>query len=414
MFETLFKRPTTVARHREGPYVAERERFLNECAQHGYSHSMLVKIAWVLLTVAPHIDIDHGKRTTHEIARAVDRRPRPLRQSGPRKESPWTRELFLHFTRSWLSSLGCFDEPAPTPSAFGAEIDEFTRYMRDERGLSPVTITTRCDRLSWFFATLRPPRASIGAIALDDLDAFIATKHSQGWGRASLAALTSDLRSFFRYAEVRQWCRPGLAAAIDAPRLYTREGLPEAPSWIDVQRLLAVPVGDCAADIRDHAILLLLALYGLRRGEVASLRLDDLDWEGEWIHVFRPKQRRMQRYPLLPVLGAAILRYLREIRPQCEHRALFLALAAPLRPLSASSITAVAHARLTTLGVPVSPRGAHCLRHACARHLLDCGFSLKQIGDHLGHRSANATLNYTKVDLAGLREVAELDLGKLL
>lgn len=414
MFETLFKLPTAVARHREGPHVAERERFLKECAQHGYSHSMLVKIAWVLLTVAPQIDSDHGQFTANEIARIVDHRRRVHRPSELGKESRWTRDLFLHFTRLWLRSLDRVAEPAPTPSAFGAEIEEFTRYMRDERGLSPVTITTRCARLSWFFAALRPPRVSIGAIALEDIDAFIATKHSQGWGRASLAALTSDLRSFFLYAESRQWCRPGLAAAIDAPRLYTREGLPEAPSWNDVQRVLAVPVGNSAADIRDHAILLLLALYGLRRGEVATLRLDDLDWESEWIHVWRPKQRRMQRYPLLPVLGAALLRYLREIRPKCEHRALFLALAAPLRPLSASSITAIAHARLTALGVPVSPRGAHCLRHACARHLLDCGFSLKQIGDHLGHRSANATLNYTKVDLAGLREVAELDLRSLL
>jgi hypothetical protein len=39
---------------------------------------------------------------------------------------------------------------------------------------------------------------------------------------------------------------------------------------------------------------------------------------------------------------------------------------------------------------------------------------LKQIGDHLGHRSANSTLSYTKVDLTGLRQVAELDLGELL
>jgi site-specific recombinase XerD len=98
-------------------------------------------------------------------------------------------------------------------------------------------------------------------------------------------------------------------------------------------------------------------------------------------------------------VGDAILRYLREARPSCSHRALFLAIAAPMRPLSATSITAVAHARLTTLGIASPSRGAHCLRHACAGHLLDSGFSLKQIGDHLGHRSANSTLHYTKVDL---------------
>ncbi len=414
MFETLFKRPTALARHREGPYADERERFLEACAQQGYSRSMLMKIAWVLLAVAHRIDIDHGKLTEHDIAVAVDTRMRFVRRSGPTQQAPCSRQLFVRFTSAWLRSLGCLEEPSPTQSAFGPEIEAFTRFMRDERGLSPVTITTRCDRLSWFFAALRSQRASIRAITIDDVDAFIEAKHRQGWSRASLAALTGDLRSFFRYAEAQHWCGSGIAAAIDAPRLYMREGIPQGPQWDDVQRLLAATSGDRASDIRDHAILLLLALYALRRGEVAALRLDDFDWEGESIDVWRPKQRRMQRYPLLPVLGTAILRYLREVRPHCEHRALFLALGAPLRPLSAASITAVAHARLTALGVPVSPRGAHCLRHACARHLLACGLSLKQIGDHLGHRSANATLNYTKVDLTGLREVAEFDLGRLL
>lgn len=414
MFETLFKKPAAVARHRDGPLVTERERFLKECAQNGYAHSTLMKIAWVLLTVAPHVATEHGQFTANEIAQIVDRRRRVYRLSEPRKASRSTRDLFLHFTHLWLRSLDRVAEQEQTPAAFDAEIEEFTRYMRDERGLSPVTITTRCARLTWFLAALQPPHVSMDAIVLKDIDAFIATKRGQGWSRASLATLTSDLRSFFRYAEARQWCRPGLAAAIDAPRLYTREGLPEAPSWRDVQRVLAGPSGNGAANIRDHAILLLLALYGLRRGEVATLQLEDLDWDSECINVWRPKQRCRQRYPLLPVLGAALLRYLREIRPQCQHRALFLALTAPLRPLSAPSITAIAHARLTALGVTVSPRGAHCLRHACARHLLDSGFSLKQIGDHLGHRSAKATLNYTKVDLAGLREVAELDLRGLL
>lgn len=414
MFETLFKRPTAVARHREGPWADARKRFLEACAQQGYSRSMLMKIAWVLLAVAHRIDIDHGKLTAYDIEVAVDARMRFVRRSQPTKKAPWSRQLFVHFTSAWLRSLGCLEEPSPTQCAFGPEIEAFTRFMRDERGLSPVTITTRCDRLSWFFAALRPPRASISVITIDDVDAFIEAKHRQGWSRTSLTALAGDLRSFFRYAEAQHWFGSGMAAAIDTPRLYMREGIPEGPQWNDVQRLLAATGGDRASDIRDHAILLLLALYGLRRGEVAALRLDDLDWEGESIYVWRPKQRRMQRYPLLPVLGAAILRYLREVRPQCEHRALFLALGAPLRPLSAASITAVAHARLSALEVSVSPRGSHCLRHACARHLLACGFSLKQIGDHLGHRSANATLNYTKVDLTGLREVAEFDLGWLL
>lgn len=144
------------------------------------------------------------------------------------------------------------------------------------------------------------------------------------------------------------------------------------------------------------------------------LRLDDLDWYNEIIWIRRNKQRRAQRYPLLPTVGDAILRYLRDVRSRCACRELFLALSGPTRALSAASITAIVHGRLTALGINSHARGAHCLRHACAEHLLAAGFTLKEIGDHLGHRSANSTMAYTKVDLRGLRQVAELNLGRLL
>lgn len=414
MIEDLFKRPTILARYRAGPLAVAREEFLEHCAKEGYSRSMLRKIAWVLLAVAHNLDIDHGNMSTQDIERAVDSRVQFSRRPLRTKESPWTRQMFIHFATEWLRRLGCLQKAPRPQNAFVAQIDAFASHMRDERGLSPVTISTRCERLTWFFGGLRPPRDTLAAITVADVDAFIESKGKQGWTRASLAALAGSLRSFFSFAEARGWCAPGITAAIESPRLYAREGIPEGPGWDDVQRLLASTRGDRHADIRDQAILMLLAVYGLRRGEVAGLRLDDLDWEGELIHIARPKQRRAQRYPLLPAVGEAILRYLREVRPRCGDRTLFLTVGAPIRPLSAPSITPIAHAHLSRLGLTLSPRGAHCLRHACASHLLASGFSLKQIGDHLGHRSANSTLSYTKVDLIGLRQVAELDLGELL
>ena len=63
---------------------------------------------------------------------------------------------------------------------------------------------------------------------------------------------------------------------------------------------------------------------------------------------------------------------------------------------------------------PVAPHGAHALRHACATHLLEQGLSLKDIGDHLGHRNLNSTTIYAPVNLTGLREVANLSLAGLL
>jgi site-specific recombinase XerD len=231
----------------------------------------------------------------------------------------------------------------------------------------------------------------------------------------SVASSAGALRSFFRHAEKRGWCPLGIAAAIDSPRLFKQEGLPRGPAWDDVQRLIASTGGTDPRDIRDHAILLLLAIYGLRSGEVRQLRLEDLDWVNEVVIVRRPKQLRTQYYPLVTSVGDAVLQYLKGIRPHCSRREIFLTLKGPFRPLSSSGIYHVVSSRLERLGIQMpNHHGPHCLRHACASHLVAAGLSLKEIGDHLGHRSAYATRVYAKVDLSGLREVADFDLRGLL
>jgi integrase len=161
-------------------------------------------------------------------------------------------------------------------------------------------------------------------------------------------------------------------------------------------------------------MLMFFAIYGLRSGEVAKLRLEDFDWEHEILTVWRPKQRRTQQYPLLQEVGHAVIRYLREVRPACVNREVFLTLKAPYRPLSPGSMHHLTQKRFAQLEIVSPRRGPHSLRHACATWLLSEGFSLKEIGDHLGHRSSFATQTYAKVDISGLREVATFDLGGLL
>ncbi len=414
MFETLFKRSTTVARYRAAPFSKAREQFLELCHKKGYSHAMLEKIAWILYSIAPRIDMKNRKVTPRAIEQAVDEHIhyRGCQQNVQIPAS--TRQLFIHIVTEWIRSLDCFEAPSKAEGAFTVQITAYTRHLREERGLSTVTISTSCERLIWFFKSLQSSITSLDKITIADVDAFIESKGKQGWKRSSLSSLASSLRGFFRYAEGKGWCIPGIAEVIESPRIYTLEGLPKGPSWEDVQRLLASASGDCHNDIRAYAILMLLAVYGFRRNEVAGLQLDDLDWISEQIMVTRPKQRHIQYYPLLYEVGEAILRYLLEVRPCSKYRNLFLTLTAPIRPLSAESISPIVRSRLRALKIALPHYGAHCLRHACAAHLLASGFTLKQIGDHLGHRTANSTLKYTKIDLASLRKVSEFDLGGLL
>jgi integrase len=92
-------------------------------------------------------------------------------------------------------------------------------------------------------------------------------------------------------------------------------------------------MGDDPTSIRDRGVLMLLALYGLRRGEVTRLCLEDLDWDAQVIRITRPKQRRIQHYPLIRPLADALWRYPREVRAHCQYGQVFLAMKAPTRPL---------------------------------------------------------------------------------
>jgi integrase len=157
---------------------------------------------------------------------------------------------------------------------------------------------------------------------------------------------------------------------------------------------------------------MLLAIYGLRGGEVGRLRLHDFDWERELLTVEGSKTRRARTWPLNRSVGDAVLRYLREVRPRSVHREVFLTLRSPFRPLTCT--WPIVATRLRSLDASLPHHGPHALRHACATRLLERGLTLKEIGDHLGHRDPDTTRIYAKVDLNGLREVADFDLGGLL
>ena len=132
------------------------------------------------------------------------------------------------------------------------------------------------------------------------------------------------------------------------------------------------------------------------------------------ICVTRPKPRRKQSYPLSYIVGEAILRYLTEVRPRVPYRQVFLTLKAPVRPVGSGSLYDLVSDRLLAMDVSLKHHGPHSLRHACAVRLLANGLSMKEIADHLGHRKLDTTRVYAKVDLPGLRQVADFELGGLL
>ena len=415
MFDVLFTYPKIRARHQTATGAAERERYLAHCASQGLARETLLRIARELLVVAERLDVTGGNQVTRrEVEEAARNWVRHQRRRGRTGRGEWSRRLFMQVATDWLRFLELLAPPPHGPrNARSDQIDDFIAYLRDERGLSPRTVSHRRWQVEHFLRHDSSGKASIADMTVGDVDAFLDSKGRDGWCRVSIATSAAALRSFFRHAEMRGWCSSGIAAAIDAPRLFKQEGIPRGPCWVDVQRLMAGTGGDDPRDRRDHAILMLFAIYGLRSGEVRGLRLEDVDWTRELILVERSKQRWTQQYPLVASVGDAIIRYLQEVRPRCISREVFLTLKAPFRPLSAGGMYYAVASRLSALGIQTEHHGPHGLRHACAAHLVEAGLSLKEIGDHLGHRGAHATRTYAKVDLAGLREVAAFDLGGL-
>ncbi len=414
MFELLFQKPSALSRHKNAPYAKERALYLEHCAQNGYSRGTLLFKARELLWVARKLSVYPNLEVTLEQIEAVAKDWEERERCwGKKLNTQWTYRRFIETARPWLRFLGYLQEPVEQ-IPFVELLEDYVKWMKHERGLAPSTIQKRIEYIRQFLRWYGPQEHSFADIQLADVDAFLVQGSNNGWCRTSIKNMTTVLRTFFRYGALKGWCKSTLADAIQGPRVFHFEALPTGPAWPDVRRLLANMDTEHPGDLRDRPIMMLFSIYGLRSSEVAGLRLDDIDWENDLIHVSRVKRSSSQTYPLLLTVGNSIIQYLQNVRPQCTHREVFLTLLPPFRPLSTSALYCLVSKRMTALGIRTAHRGPHSLRHACAARLVTEGLSLKEIGDHLGHRSASATRIYAKVDLPALREVAAFDLGGLL
>jgi integrase/recombinase XerD len=408
MFEGLFKSELALARHQDAPLAEERARYIEHCIQAGSTYSTVTLKCRELLLAAHLIEGQRRFAFNKESLHAMAVR----RSAGQRGDFFWIQERFEDIVRPWFRYLGWWEQPVK-PDPWRERREAYSTWMRSDRGFCDSTIMywDRCARrfLIWYSATGRP----LQDLEVVDFDHYIERLAADGDCRRSISNTVKALRSLIRFAGDRGWCRKHLAESIVGPRVYSDESLPMGPPWPDVERLIKSADTDRPRDVRGRPILMLLAIYGLRAGEVRQLRLEDIDWERDLIYVRREKRRKVQAYPLVASVGTAIARYLQEIRPASKRRELFLGLNSPHEPLGQNAIYHIVATGLKRVGARTTRFGPHSLRHACAGRLVSEGLSLKEIGDHLGHRGVSATRIYAKVNLAALREVAAFDLGGL-
>lgn len=409
MLNRYFIRPITVDRIRASWIGDAIERYVAWLSERNYApRNVFVRVP-ILLRFGEFAQ-GAGAKTWEELPGHVESFVETwLRRQG-REYSELQRQAAARGIRNPIQQLLRVvlpqDDKSGSPEPFADGVPGFFDFLRRERGLRETTLVQYRHYLGRLQDYLRRiERPLLPDLPLTAVSAFI-TESGETIDKRSVQSLCSILKVFFRYLYRVGLMTRDLGKAIESPRRYSFANLPRSITWNEVEQMLQKVDRRNAVGKRDYAILLLLVTYGLRAREVGALTLDDIDWKRDRLHIRGRKAGHSTAYPLSPPVGEALLDYLKHGRPEKSERVVFFEAYAPYKPLSRVAVSMRAKLYLYKAGIQVSRPGSHTLRHTCVQRLVDSGFSLKTIGDFIGHRTPDATKIYAKVNIQALREVA--------
>jgi len=282
----------------------------------------------------------------------------------------------------------------------------FTVYLADEQGLAQVTVSDLVPRVHRFVRW----KAGSGSFVPQKLRAADVTRYiSERAAQVRPSTMRGEalaLRHFFRFLRLRGDVTIDLVPVIPKIAGWKLAWLPKFISAAEVRQILRTCDRSTATGQRDYAMLILLARLGLRAGEVAAMTLDDIAWDAGEILV-RGKGLRRDRLPLPHDVGAALARYLKEVRPRSLSRHVFLTTKGPLRGIAPAGVSGTVKRAILRSGIKTPSCGAHLLRHSLATDLLRRGAPMEEIAELLRHRHLETTAIYAKVDLVALRALAQ-------
>jgi len=404
MLEDYVSARITRKRLNSGPAANHIDDFSDWLHARGYQKRCLFRMLqsfagwtdWLTKTGRTAEDFAEGLQ---ECTKHFTSAPHIPYERGPRRES-------LSVARHFLLFLG---ERGILPQVAGADshacsaplLQEFDSWMLEQRGVTQVTLDVYRRVLEEFIATVGSDPHAYGPELLREFVLTRGARHGSSYAKLGATAV----RSYLRFLGATGRCKSGLEYALPA---YASRKLSSIPKYLaseDVDRA----IDSCSSDgtgLRDKAIILLLARLGLRSGDVAKLRLTDVDWTNGTIKVCG-KGRRHDLLPLTQEVGTSVLRYLQESRPAFRAPEMFVTVLPPFRRLSYQRVGGIVRGALERAGVSSLVRGAHVLRHSAATTMLQQGASLANIGSVLRHRSPQTTARYAKVDIGMLSKIAQ-------
>jgi integrase/recombinase XerD len=314
--------------------------------------------------------------------------------------------------RSMLLPLGYLREagvvPAPAVRTPEGPVERlllgYHRYLVSERGCGERTFARLESDVRLFLCERVGQRGlELECLTAADVSDFMVRECSRR-SVAGARRLVGVMRPLLRYLHVAGITGTSLAWAVPSVADSRDCTLPRGLHATAVAQLLSSCDRRRAVGRRDYTILMLMVRLGLRAGEVAALRLEDIDWHGGEMLV-RGKGNHHERLPLPDDVGTALAAYLRHPRPPDAGRTVFLRVIAPAGALTGMAVNAVVRDACVRVGVPRV--GPHQLRHTAATEMLRAGASLSEIAEVLRHRHLTTTVIYAKVDRVALRELAQ-------
>jgi integrase/recombinase XerD len=246
----------------------------------------------------------------------------------------------------------------------------FAGYLREQRGVSALTVDAYVADVRRFLAC-RGDAGSLHELSAAEVSKVVLHEVA-GRSPASVRRYGCALRAFLRYCRLAGLIGTDLSAAVLPVAGRRRSLLPQGLTEAQALALLRVCDRRRAAGRRDYAVIVLMRRLGLRAGEVAALRLEDIDWRAGQVTV-HGKRARVDQLPLPTDVGKAIAGYLQRGRPRTAARQVFVRTVPPPVGLSRSAVPAIVRRACARAGL--APFGAHRLRHTTACNMLRAGGS---------------------------------------
>jgi integrase/recombinase XerD len=390
MLELLFSR--SLSRYTSSPHAADLDAFATMVAARGFNNRRTERhtrrLLWVLEASALPPNTTNGADVLRTAFGA-----------WPHKGYVGTYRLYCHY----LQERGRLAAPAPCQPRFALK-EQHLRRLVELRGIAPATVTYDNWALTDFLSRVLEPDQQPSSITRQSLDEFFRRRGPQ-LARRTFRHTVQVVRRYLRYAfDTGMLIEPLHEFAL--PQAFRFEQPPRALPASQVQALLASIDRSTRIGMRDHAILHLMAGYGLRPGEVAALKRSSIDWRALTLRVAQSKTRSVLLMPLAPDTIDVLRQYVERCVVTSSEAELFVSAQPPFGPMSACAVSVRFKVHARRSGLPIAEASAYALRHSFAMRLLGAGVSMKLIGDLMGHSSLASTSAYLRIQTDMLREVA--------